>query len=529
MYNDYFGFRESPFNVTPDPRFLYTNPDYQEAFAALRYGIEGKTGFIVITGEVGTGKTTLLRKLMISLGDTTHSVFIFNTLLTFPDLLQLILNDLGLVPNELNRVTMLGSLNDYLIKQLKHGHVVALLIDEAQNLSDETLEGVRLLSNLETGQEKLLQIVLMGQPELKAKLDQPGLRQLKQRVAVQCQLAPLKEEEVGAYIDYRLRTVGFGGKNVFPPDAVKQIAFYSQGIPRLINILCDNALLSTYAESKKIVAAQTVEEVGRDLRLFPPPSSIDAKTAALLPPSRGGAERPYRHTLGQVRSHKSRHLVRVGLRTVLVLLIFLSLAAIIDPQEFYGIAIQRLEVSKRNLNQWVHLFAQPQPLPEAAQERITVKEELPIASEPKLQRVSIQRGSTISKIVRDAYGANNLLGLDLVKESNPQIADLNWVFPGQDLLLPELTYETMMRKQPDGSYRIIVASFTSATQASEYSRLLGRAGYKIAITPKRVADDLLLHRLEIHGLRNSEEANQSWETGIKNQWFQFAGDSRNRD
>ena len=207
MYNSYFGFPESPFNVTPDPRFFYTNPVYQEAFAVLRYGIEAKKGFIVITGEVGTGKTTLLRKLMRNLGDTIHSVFIFNTLLTFPELLQLILHDLSLAPRESSKVTMLQELNDYLIKQLKQGHVVSVLIDEAQNLSDEALEGLRLLSNLETDQEKLLQIVLMGQPELKAKLDQPGLRQLKQRVALQCQLGPLKDEETGPYIDFRLRAV----------------------------------------------------------------------------------------------------------------------------------------------------------------------------------------------------------------------------------------------------------------------------------------------------------------------------------
>jgi len=148
MYNSYFGFPESPFSVTPDPRFFFTNPVYEEAFATLQYGVEAKKGFTVITGEVGTGKTTLLRKLMRNLQDTIHSVFIFNTLLTFPELLQLILHDLGLASNESSKVTMLQELNDYLIKQLKQGHIVSVLIDEAQNLSDEALEGLRLLSKL---------------------------------------------------------------------------------------------------------------------------------------------------------------------------------------------------------------------------------------------------------------------------------------------------------------------------------------------------------------------------------------------
>src|SRR5438132_7723293 len=222
MYNNYFGFSVSPFSVTPDPGFFYTNPVYQEAYANLRYGIEAKKGFIVITGEVGTGKTTLLRKLMHNLEGTIDSVFIFNTYLNFTELLQVILYDLGLAPKEPNKVTMLQELNDYLITQLKQARIVSVLVDEAQNLSDEALEGLRLLSNLETDQEKLLQIVLMGQPELERKLDRPSLRQLKQRIAVHCQLAPLNGSEVSPYIDLRLRAAGYEGEDPFDSDAVGQ-------------------------------------------------------------------------------------------------------------------------------------------------------------------------------------------------------------------------------------------------------------------------------------------------------------------
>jgi type II secretory pathway predicted ATPase ExeA len=267
MYNSYFGFRETPFSVTPDPHFFYTNSLYREAFATLRYGIEAKKGFVVITGEVGTGKTTLLRILMHNLGATIHSVFIFNTHLSFTELLRLILRDLGLAKQREDRFTMIQELNDYLIEQLKKDHIVSVLIDEAQNLSDETLEGLRLLSNLETNKEKLLQIVLMGQPELERKLDQPGLRQLKQRVALRCRLASLKDTEVGRYIDFRLQAAGYEGEGLFHPDAVEQIAFYSRGIPRLINIICDNALLVAYAGSKRKVAAEMIKEVASDLRL----------------------------------------------------------------------------------------------------------------------------------------------------------------------------------------------------------------------------------------------------------------------
>jgi len=285
MYNSYFGFRESPFSVTPDPRFFYTNPVYLEAFATLRYGIEAKKGFIVITGEVGTGKTTLLRKLLRNLADTVHSVFVFNSCLSFPELLQLTLQDLGLTPKTQSKVAMLQELNDYLIKQLNQGHTVTMLIDEAQNLSDEVLENLRLLSNLETDQEKLIQIVLMGQPELHAKLAQPHLRQLKQRVAVQCRLNPLMDNEVRPYIDSRLMAAGYEGKDLFHPDAVERIAYYSKGIPRVINIICDNALLSAYAESQQRVYADKIDRVARDLELPLDPTVTEIRDVpALLAP-----------------------------------------------------------------------------------------------------------------------------------------------------------------------------------------------------------------------------------------------------
>jgi type II secretory pathway predicted ATPase ExeA len=537
MYNSYFGFAESPFNVTPDPRFFYSNPVYQEAFAALRYGIEAKKGFIVITGEVGTGKTTLLRKLMRNLGDTIHSVFIFNTLLSFPELLQLILHDLGLAPEQPNKVTMLQELNDYLIKQLHQGHVVSVLIDEAQNLSDEALEGLRLLSNLETDQEKLLQIVLMGQPELKAKLDQPGLRQLKQRVAFQCRLAPLKAEEVGPYIEFRLRAVRYAGKDLFQPDAVQQIAFYSQGIPRLINIICDNALLIAYAGSQKVISADIVKEVGRDLRLG---SELQVTDAEAIPPVSVSNTEPATaipEASNSVPWLKLERRIGVGVLGLLGIVAFVAVASMIDPQQFFSTAAKRLEVSKANLKQWGMLITHPQAVSkkitaEAMAQQPAVPEKTKAEAKSVVKqhpRIVIQHGSTIHKIAREVYGANTLLAMDLIKEFNPQIENLNWVFPGQDLLLPPLTHETMLRKQTDGSYRLIVATFRSLTEANENAQLLGDAGYQVVITPNKVSDDLLLHRVEIDGLKNAEEANQIWETGVRNQWFAAVDSPTNGD
>ena len=515
MYNSYFGFSESPFSVTPDPRFFYTNPIYQEAYANLHYGIVAKKGFIVITGEVGTGKTTLLRKLLRNLGDTIHSVFIFNTDLSFPELLQLTLHDLGLAPKDASKVTMLQELNDYLIKQLKQGHTVAALIDEAQNLSDDALENLRLLSNLETDQEKLLQIVLMGQPELQTKLGQPTLRQLKQRVALQGRLAPLKDEEAGPYIDFRLRAAGYKGNGLFHPDAFQEIAFYSKGIPRLINIICDNALLNVYARSQETVSADMIKEVARDLRIGSEVQVTEMKIAPNALVSKIEPETPVREAAIDVRQHKVRRMVRVGFESLLLILVFVAVASVTDPRNLRDITGRGLEVVKHNLNQWAVLVTHQEVVPKKASPEVEFKR--------KDQRVMIQHGANIYKIASDAYGANTVLGMDLIKEFNPQIKNLNWVSAGQDLLLPRLTREILLRKQPDGSFRLIVASFRNLRGADEYARLLSNKGYQVTIAPRRVSDNLLLYRVEIDGLKNLEEANQAWESGLRNEWLAFAG------
>src|SRR5437660_246097 len=270
MYGKHFGLVELPFSVTPDPRFSYNNSLYREAFASLRYGIETRKGFIVITGEAGSGKTTLLRRLMRSVEATVHTAFIFNTHLSFTELLRLVLNDLGIASSSRDKMTLISQLNNYLIEQLERDHIVSVLVDEAQDLSDEMLEELRLLSNLETDRAKLIQIVLMGQPELERKLDQPELRQLKQRVAIRCRLAPLRSDEVAPYIDSRLQTVGYEGKELFDLGSVQKIALYSKGIPRLINVICDNALLIAYATSQRKVSAKIIDEVARDLQLVEP-------------------------------------------------------------------------------------------------------------------------------------------------------------------------------------------------------------------------------------------------------------------
>jgi general secretion pathway protein A len=267
MYATFFGFKEMPFSVTPDAYSFYRNPTYEEAYANLLYGVRERKGFMMLTGEVGTGKTTILRRLMEELGAVVPSVFFYNTTLSFEDLLTFICEELDLKINGSGQLAKVQVLNKFLIEQLKKGSTVVLFVDEAQNLRDDVFENLRLLSNLETFREKLLQIILAGQPELEAKLGRPELRQLKQRIFSHSRLDPLSEEQVAAFIDYRLKAVGYDRNDLFPRDAVREIASYSKGIPRLVNIICDNALLIAYGDSKKRVSSEIIKEVARDLQL----------------------------------------------------------------------------------------------------------------------------------------------------------------------------------------------------------------------------------------------------------------------
>jgi general secretion pathway protein A len=242
MYSDFYGFREAPFNITPDPRFLFFSDRHREAFNHILFGIRERKGFIQITGEVGAGKTTVCRAILEELGPAVRTALILNPYLTGSQLLRTLLTELGLPAPE-DKVECLQVLNQFLLDQLVLGQDVVLFIDEAQDLADEVLEEVRLLSNLETDQRKLLQIVLVGQPELREKLNAHRLRQLRQRITVRYHLAPLTREEMERYIEHRLHVAGANGAPTFSRWALGTIYRYSKGIPRLVNAVCDKALL----------------------------------------------------------------------------------------------------------------------------------------------------------------------------------------------------------------------------------------------------------------------------------------------
>jgi general secretion pathway protein A len=605
MYTNYFGLREKPFNVTPDPRFFYANPVYHEAYATLLAGVQERKGFIVMTGEVGTGKTTLLRMLMANVEAAVRFAYLYNTTLSFEELLAYTCDELGIKVEGESRLRRIQALNAFLIEQLRRGGTGVLLIDEAQNLTTDVLENLRLLSNLETSTEKLLQIVLVGQPELEAKLAQPALRQLKQRVSTQCRLDRLKDREVGSYIRFRLETAGARRSDLFDGGAVDRVAYYAHGIPRLINIVCDNALLLAYGASARAVSTAMVEEVATDLGL----TEATTVEAPLAPAPAAGAAVPRpaaRRSAGEARAladvmRRRRGRARSGWRGFgwARLGILGAFIAAIAGTLFYasgvtgqiagmGTSIRSVfeTISERASGAW-RRSATPGPPGVPAGETNTVDDRrsgpvvpttkpgeptlptakpgeptLPTAKpgEPTLpdlperrpggpshtgvgqpgatpsttgvrgkpRSMVIPSGATIADIALRTYGEYNVLAIDLIKELNPGVEDLNWIKAGARLQLPSLDAATLIRKQSDGTYRFVVASFLSGQAAQTRKERMRRQGYEVNITPRKLSGTLEVHRVEVVGLRTQEAVQQAWDTAVANCWVLLADASCDR-
>lgn len=269
MYKKFFGLQDSPFNFSPDPRYLYLTKSTQEALSALTYGIQSRKGFLLLTGEVGTGKTTLLNRLLDWLREQdVASAFVFNSQLqNVSELFDFVVSELGITCESRIKSQVLLTLNQWLLQRYRAGKTTVLIVDEAQNLSEQLLEEIRLLTNLETSSEKLLQIILSGQPELEQKLMQPQLRQLRQRVVFRCRTSLLSQEETYGYIAERLRIAGGNGQPIFLREAMDSVHHYAKGIPRVVNLLCEHSLINSFAEGIKPIPASVVEEIAREFQL----------------------------------------------------------------------------------------------------------------------------------------------------------------------------------------------------------------------------------------------------------------------
>jgi general secretion pathway protein A len=281
MYKSFFGLKENPFNVNPDPRFLFLTKQIEEALSGLMYGIQTRKGFITLTGEVGTGKTTLVNRLLDWLHlKRTKTAFLFNSRMNTNQLFDFIMAEFDIPCDNKSKSQQLMKLNHWLLERYRAGEAAVLIVDEAQNLTFPVLEEIRLLTNLETSTEKLLQIVLSGQPELEERLKLPQLRQLRQRITLRCRTMPLTNEQTRDYIHERLRIAGADQlQEIFSAKAIASVHYFSMGIPRVINLLCEHALINSFVEQERIVEAKVIEDVAREFQLdeiepLAPPASL---------------------------------------------------------------------------------------------------------------------------------------------------------------------------------------------------------------------------------------------------------------
>jgi len=450
MYAAHFGLRTEPFSLTPDPAFFYMSPDHAESLAGLKIGLENRRGLMLMIAEVGMGKTTLLYSMLDQLDPQVHTAYLSNTRLSFDDLLRQALADFGTPCSSRDRVDLLTALNTFLHERASVGETAALIIDEAQNLDEETFEDLRLLSNYETYTDKLLQIVLVGQPELDVKLAQPNLRQVTERVAVRCHINPLKQAESLRYLEHRLRVAG-GSLALFTPTALRLLTWKARGIPRRLNILCHSAMLFAYGRGASRVTfrearAAIREKQGRGLvTIMPRRRFVGNSTPSDIPAWRvvaagiAGVALAIGWAIGYIGGHSESD---PSVTTP---------ARIVHPNEASAAAPLEEEAERvAPPAPKIEAADAPSPVPSPGPEvRYGDGDVIPAAAEAvaavapapdaaTFREIVVPRGTSLSALTQQYYGAGGPRLLQRIRELNPQIVNLDQIFAGDRLRLPTL-------------------------------------------------------------------------------------------
>jgi general secretion pathway protein A len=436
MFLDFYRLREQPFGVTPDPRYLYFSPGHREALASLFYGIETGRGFLSLVAEPGMGKTTLLFQLLQRWKGYVHSAFLFQTQCDSRELIRYLLDDLGLKSDGEDIVRMHSELNEFLYRETKAGRRVVVFIDEAQNLSDTVLETVRLLSDFEAPDKKLLQIILAGQPELEERLSRPGLAQLRQRIAIQSRLEPLPASEVVRYVRHRLEVAGYEGNELFTREAFALIAERSRGIPRLINNICFNALSLGCARQERQIDSDLVKEAARDLSIDAPFAQRTEQGRSLARPGRGLA--PFaRYTYGWLRDSLIR---RRLFQTSAIVLLFGGMAIYVGARSGSG-TLRQLSVRHPNSESTATAaFSSLTDVPSGTALRNSAGQEIPKNSPARNPAASyvyvIQPQDTLRDLCLSTLGRYDSAVLSKIRELNPGLKNPEHLHAGQEIRLP---------------------------------------------------------------------------------------------
>ncbi len=482
MYNKFYGFSEDPFALNPDPKFLYLARSHRDALYAMMSGIQEKKGIVVITGEVGAGKTILIYTVLKDLSEKIKTSFIFNPSLDFQGLLKSILRDLDVpLPEKKENVpTLMLAFRNYLKEKLALNETVAVVIDEAQTMDEELLKDLFRLASLETPATKVLQILLVGQLGLEAKLNSEKLLPFNEKIAIRRQIRPLTWEEGRGYVGHRLKLVGRIASEVFTPDAVKGIWEFAGGIPRVINLLGDRSLLIGYSDSRPIIDSKIVKEAIKDYDY--------------LRPSKPETAQP---KISQVRSHYRLNYKIIGgfLLLLMGLGAFFLFYRDLGNQPLKGkgkipVAEERPAEKRKD---------------EIAEKKAPAAEERPLKKQEE-RFIEVKKGWTLSSVARHFYPVVNTSLLDSIMEANPQISDFNVIYPSQKIVVPKITEESLLIRVSDNRYNIYLGTFKSSKSVRLYKDEPLLRGKKLKVVPRKVSPRATFYRLEVGEFDTKEEA-----------------------
>jgi len=566
MYTRFYNLKTKPFDITPDPEFLYLTESHREAYASMLYGIQERKGIIAITGEVGTGKTTLIYSLLQNISKKVNTVFIYHTNISFEQLLKTVLIELNISFQKTDKISMLRCFNDYLLDRYHAGEITAIIVDEAQNLQDTVLEDLRMLSNLETSHSKLFQLVLVGQPELNAKLNSVHLRQLKQRISIRQHMKPLSHRESKDYIRHRLRIAG-GSLKIFDNKAIDRICAQANGIPRMINVICDNALLIGYSKSSKKIGIKIVDEVISDMEGFIPSrddrqNPSDISTHPPVPTTKpfyvttalplcmflmilmiAGTKIYLQHnsfnrnipndannqTIPTV-AHTDNRLTEPTEQSHLTP--SAPVLNSIEPKNGNTADLKENPNATPGIPRFPdnHVPTRPDSFtktvsdPDKAHLQISNTDTPPRKSKQNIRSDSTDEispsgvnhlkikdtataisGTTIFKLTRQYYHSDHITHAYLIKKANPDIKSIHRINLDQHIIIPEINIETPLIKSQDNSYKIELGTFKSLKKVRKYFEEPVLADKQLKIIPVKVSSKDIWYRLILERFETKEE------------------------
>ncbi|MEI7636652.1 MAG: AAA family ATPase [Syntrophus sp. (in: bacteria)] len=485
MYNELYGFSENPFEITPDPKFLYFTSSHRKALNAIMKGIESRQGFISITGEVGTGKTTLIHYLLKSLDDKVKTAFIFNPLTTFEEFLEIILRELYVEVTGKEKKTLLNILVEYL-SHIGSDETVVVIIDEAQQISEETLQELGELSDLGPRASGRLQIVFMGQPEFENIFNSPNLKIFNQGIGMRREITTMTAEESRDYIEHRLKLVGSSTSVIFTPKAISVIIEHAKGIPRVINIVCDNALLNGFSGSKEKIDAKIIREVIKNLE---GPSLRKSRPMGI-----------FRFVKRTDSTRSEKILSPWKIAVTLLFLFLLGLGGIVflktTTTKTPKVDVQYPPVETRALPAKP---AQPAVPPSASP--MSVNKEIQLT-----ESIIVKTGQSISRLAEKHYGMSNISINDLILDSNPEITNANLISVNQKVRMPKITEGNMIVQSSDRTYKINVGTFPVPKFAELYRSEPLLRGKEIEIVARKATPKETWYRVVVGKFASEDEA-----------------------